>query len=272
MSERTARLPIAKVVALTFADASKHFQNFALLSIVCAALSAPILLSPNYLLFYGAQFLGGSVLSQTLGLGLALLPYFVVLVVGFIAAVRWHRLVLLGEPINLGFLPRWRALRTYGLLAFLVYGGFALYVWGVFRLPHVFALISPNNQKPVGFFEMVAVLVIGLGIGCVILGRFALAFAAAAVEDKSTTLRAAWVATRGSTWRMLVAWMLCIAPIYLIGEISRLSGLLQVVPLPITLFVNLSMQFAAALLTAGFVSVAYRHFSGVKREERVASL
>jgi hypothetical protein len=253
------KLPVLTVVRQTYELVLRNPATFLALCAGAAAIStAAQALAPRLLIFLAS--LPAALVSPLMYVTIAL-PFVVISAVGIVVAVRWHRLALLNEPVTKGVLPRWRALRTYGLRAVVVYGAFAAYLWIMAKLisrPMRFMQVEDQPSSVVGLH---ALMLTGIALGWLVLGRVAIAFPADAVGDSRFNFIVAWLRTEGSSWRMLGAWLLCMLPIEGSRQLYALSGLPGISDPVGTGFVGMSVTFAGVLVTTGLMSFAYRHFA-----------
>lgn len=190
-----------------------------------------------------------------------------------VAAVRWHRFVLMGEGGSILFRTEdlryiWTFIKVtllYILMAVLLFG----LVFGIAAI----AGVAGRGGNPPGAGFLGAVLAIGMFVGyLLIIGvfmRMMLALPDAAI-GLSGKVRAVLAATRGNTWRMtgyavLIGLLYGIVALVLILVLSILGGVLGAGPvvLAVSGVVGIAAYFYFLMLSITMLSVAYREIIGL---------
>lgn len=261
-----AKLPLRATIRLAYATFFDGFSE--VLSISWAWLVACALLSAlsNWLKMTSAvDILRSRAMSDTplesLLIDFAFLIAF--LLAGVSIAVAWHRLLILHEApgpsgSNIGSGSVWRYIGT-GLLITVV-----VFVPAVVLMVPLF-LMSWGGFILLGLVIYFAALILG--------GRLAVMLPAQAVDDRTMTLSTAWDITRGSTWRLFWGFIACTLPPMVLAQI--VTALLVGTPdqqsfadgsfviKTTVLGVVLTLYYLLTVpLAVGFLSHAYRHFSG----------
>jgi hypothetical protein len=176
-------------------------------------------------------------------------------------AVAWHRHVLLQERVQgLVYLRLDRVVWWYAmiLLACIVV------TVGPFLLG-MLAVLPDNAGNPGSVLAIVAVfagIAAGLGIGMFVLPRLSLVLPAGALGER-LTLGEAWRATRGNTWRLAWASMLCGLPPLI--PAAALLWLIEGSTLAVSIIGRTVYSLAYVLIVTiavTLLSLAYRHFFG----------
>lgn len=190
--------------------------------------------------------------------------------IGASAAVVWHRYVLQGEPILVGraFRLDSAVLHYMGLvLALLLVSIFAgsILTGAAVYLAHTFPAVLLLNvepsmlESPLATPLVTVVLCLMLAPIALVAVRLMLRLPAIAVRDGAVTLRDAWQATRGNSWRLYLGSLATIAPTQLpmlMGNFvpeDRLTASLCSAVLEV-------IWLVFGLIFVTFMSLAYRHF------------
>jgi hypothetical protein len=182
-------------------------------------------------------------------------------------AVAWHRLVLRQERVQGAVYLRLDRLVWWYAMILLI---FIVVTVGPFLCGMV-AVLPENPSNPstlLSVAQIFAGIAVGLAIGALVLPRLSLVLPAGALGER-LTLGEAWHATRGNTWRLAWASLLCSLPPlipaavllwYVEGSTPAVSMIGRTVySLAYVLFVAIAVTL---------LSVAYRHF--VERRQSAA--
>jgi hypothetical protein len=240
-------IPISTLIRETYRQVAGNFGPFALVSGGAAALIALVnALAPYLFVFAAYQRPASAIAVQALMWLAIMLPAIAMAAVWIVAAVRWHRFILIGEPATASPRSLWRPAGTYFLRILLVYAPA-----GVVLLVAVKALVAVRSPYALWALSLVAALA---------LSRVAIAFPAAAVGDRQVGLLTAIRLTQGNTMRLLVVWLAAVLPL----EIVRHLAVRIMSPIPIA-FVHqatgLVFTSASILMSVTAVSLCYRHFA-----------
>lgn len=239
-------LPVVTVVRETYTHTITHAGPLALLVGVILAVVVPAFTVWPYLFVAAASH--GPVLAAPVLIWLsALSPIVLTLGAWIVGAVRWHRVILVDERATAPLKSLWRPARTYLLRTLAVYVPVGLLMWCTVQL-------VVATQLPYAHWMIVLLLAVALG-------RVAIAFPAAAVNDRRVDLRSAIQLTRGNTSRLFLAWLMIAVPI----EVSRYLIGTTLVLIPFSTWlnqpINLALSSATVLLTVTLVSMCYRYFA-----------
>ncbi|MBR1219196.1 hypothetical protein JQ557_14425 [Bradyrhizobium sp. U87765 SZCCT0131] len=179
-------------------------------------------------------------------------------------AVAWHRLLILHETpgasgTNIASGNLWR------------YCGNALLIVLLLGIPSLFVIVPFFLISPALLFVVtVAVYLLALLVGM----RLSLVLPARAVDDTGLTLKAAWNATQGNSWRLFWGGLACTVPAAALAQLALLLFIRKaslsiawgdgVDPVWFALVNGVSAVYGLLILpiAVGFLSHAYRHFSG----------
>ncbi|MGO4717433.1 hypothetical protein [Bradyrhizobium sp. 2TAF24] len=263
---RPAKLPLGATIRLAYATFFDHFADVLRISwvwlVACALLSA----MANWLkMNQTVDTLRYRMVPKTPIESWVVDSIFLIafLLAGVSIAVAWHRLLILHEApppsgSNIATGRVWR------------YIGTTLLIMLVVLIPALVA-IAPVFLL---FWNWLALVVIGVYLAALLVGgRLSVMLPAQAVDDRTMTLSAAWDTTRGNSWRLFWGFIACTVPpavlaqiaimlfIGISGQQSLLDGSFAVkatvLSVVFTLYYLLSVPIAV-----GFLSHAYRHFSG----------
>ncbi len=185
-------------------------------------------------------------------------------------AVAWHRASLIGDAARRGEAARFglRELRYLGmLLGLLAALLLVLILGGILYLlangaPAEIAAASPALRWLMG-----GLLIVGLFFGV----RFILVFPAIAVGDSEVTLSRSWQLTRGSGWRLFLAFLASCLPLMLLKyaiviaggyALARGSPGQRLPELAVLMPLFLVLDFLNTAAAVGFMSRAYEAFTG----------
>src|SRR5262249_4518564 len=124
-------------------------------------------------------------------------------------AVAWHKLVLRQERVSGAvYLRLDRTVFRYTVVLFI------LFVLTDGPIAIVNSLLAGDSADPITIGTSLRIILLALGIAIFVLPRLSLILPAIALGE-SLSLTAAWHLTRGSTWRLAMATLLCSLPLAL---------------------------------------------------------
>jgi hypothetical protein len=170
-------------------------------------------------------------------------------------AVAWHRLVLRHERVQDGLYLRLD--RT--VLRYTVYL-FILFVLTDGPITIVTSLLAGDSADPITIGIAFGIILLALAIAIFVLPRLSLVLPAIALGE-NLALAAAWQLTRGNTWRLAMATLLCSLPLALafavlfwfLTDETNISSVLQAAP-------NALVYVLIVTVGVTLLSLAYRHF------------
>ena len=176
-------------------------------------------------------------------------------------AVAWHRQVLRQERVQGAvYLRLDRVVWWYAMILLM----FIVVTVGPFLCGMV-AVLPDNASNPGTLLSLVPIFAgigVGLGIGAFVLPRLSLVLPAGALGER-LTLGEAWRATRGNTWRLAGASLLCgLPPLIPAGALLWYT---EVSTLAVSIIGRTVYSLAYVLIVTiavTLLSLAYRHFVG----------
>ncbi len=168
--------------------------------------------------------------------------------------VAWHRVVLLGPAGAPSVVPSWRKRHW----RFLVYAlAISIIVGALMALGSV-VLVDTFGRRS---FSLVMIVISYFGFYMTL--RFCFVLPAVSV-DESYRLADSWRQTKGQGWRMLLAWLIAVLPIWIVSYVAA-----NLLPLKTSgssnslgLFFALVVAYLSIALTVTLVSISFRICSG----------
>lgn len=256
-----SKLPFWQTVGACYVTVIRNFGQLLRISWLWLLIMLPLYAVVHWLTW--APTTAGAPEMNGMALIIAGLPSVIELPALASIAVAWHRLVLREEATSGAFYLRLDGMVCRYALILLVL--FVLVGAPVaFALPGV--LSAPHNPEMAAGVIFVLGAVATLAIAGFVLPRLSLVLPAVALGE-GLSAAAAWGVSRGNTWRLLWATLLCSLPLYALFLT------------PLELFVRDETQASAAVVgtigslinvlvvTVGvtLLSLSYRHF--VRRED-----
>ena len=264
-----AKLPFWSTIGEAYGFAFANLGQVARITGLWSAIALAV-----YAVLYG--MLGGDELKaiqEGTSIGpasLNLISLLIGLVIGSSVAVAWHRFVLVGEKVTGAAYLRldnrvWAYLGAAGvILAIGVPFLISLYVFMTRVLE-----ITPKDGVPRADLDslligLLPVIFITLAIACYFSTRLSLVLPARALGDDGYSWGDSWRTSRGHFWRLFAGSIVCYLPVLVA---AWLGGVLTPDKPSITALVLSSSVMAVlgiilAVVPLGFLSVAYRHFTG----------
>lgn len=263
MSWRGRRIPFWATLRRAHASVLTHWRQAAALLVPALAVFCVVIILLSSWRFDAT---GGQI--TPLGSAISLATEIVGLILGSLVAVKWHRLILLGE------MPSWRRwpphILPYLAAAFVVWACIAL---PIFATGHVMETVSPTDPQDdsnpfsggvPGVLTLVLLVLVLTPMAAVLSYlplRFSLALPALAIGVLPSPLARSWELSRGNFWRLFWASLLCYAvPIglFFAGLVTGAHEPKSRVPFVLLDVVTYGTSFAFALIWIGFLSHAYR--------------
>jgi len=261
---RPSKLPLRRTIQLAYTTFFDHFADVLRISwvwlVACALLSA---MSSWLKISLAVDILRSGIVQYTPVVSWVIDSVFLIafLLAGVSIAVAWHRVLILHEPpppsgSNIASGRVWR------------YLGMALLITLLASIPGlaVIALVFLTSWGGlvIGVF---VILVLAMLIG----GRLSVLLPSQAVDDRPLTLTEAWQLTRGNSWRLFWGYVACALPPLVLAQLVLLF-VARLLPGASDLALVIAMAAIGVLYTLyymlvlpiaiGFLSHAYRHFSG----------
>ncbi|HEU4381580.1 MAG TPA: hypothetical protein VFR73_23665 [Hyphomicrobiaceae bacterium] len=249
---RPPKLPFWRTVGACYAIVFGNFGSLLRISWLWLLIMLPVYAAAEWL---DSRSQG----NETGSLLLSMLPS--VLEVPALAsiAVAWHRLVLRQESVQGAvYLRLDRVVWWYAMILL------ACMVATIGPILFGIAAVLPHNVSSQGALSLIVTMLagfgVGLGVGVFVLPRLSLVLPAGALGER-LTLGEAWRATRGNTWRLACASLLCSLPplipaaalVFLVEGTSLDESVIGITVY--SLAYVLIVTIAVTLL-----SLAYRHF------------
>jgi hypothetical protein len=196
------RLPVWRTVGACYAIVARNLSQLVRISWLWLLIMLPAYAAVHWLIWSEAGQPESGIIAQAL----TMLPNVIELPALASIAVAWHRLVLREEGVNDAFYLRLdRAVWWYALVLFV----FLALAVGPFVSGAAPVLALPEN--PDGLWVVLMYVAAGLAIALLVLPRVWLVLPAIALGEP-LSLAGAWRATRGNTWRLAWAGLLCSLP------------------------------------------------------------
>ena len=174
-------------------------------------------------------------------------------------AVAWHRLLLRNEHPNAGRYLRADSVVTGCALLLLLMGAIVF----IPNLITTFVRTSTvRAMSEAGAIALIFGSILTL-VGVFVMARLSLALPSKALEGADVSLRHAWQATKGNSWRLVFAYFLCTLPFSAI--VGGLGFLIYRPEMPRVLIVLFLVAANVAwllfgMVSIGFLSFGYRYF------------
>lgn len=254
------KLPVWAIVGACYVTVVRNFGQLVRISWLWLLIMLPIYAAVDWLVW---PWTSGAQQSEEgiIGLATSMLPSFIEIPALASIAVAWHRLVLRKEAVSSAFYLRLdHVVWWYALMLFV----FLVLAVGPFMLAGAWATTPPDHtDEAAGWLPLAALLVtivVAVAIGFALLPRLSLVLPAIALGER-LSLAGAWRATRGNTWRLAWASLLCSLPplvpstflLWYVDSSARTASVIAgaVSSLAYVLFVTIAVTL---------LSLAYRHF------------
>jgi hypothetical protein len=255
-----SKLPFWRTLGACYVTVARNFWQLVRISWLWLLIMLPVYAAMHWLVWpwtSGAQQQAEGII----GLATSMLPSFIEIPALASIAVAWHRLVLREEAVSSAFYLRldhvvwWYALMLFAFLVLAV---------GPFLQAGAWATTPPDHtDEAAGWLPLAALLVtivVAVAISFAVLPRLSLVLPAIALGER-LSLAGAWRATRGNTWRLAWASLLCSLPplvpstflLWYVDSSVRTASVIAgaVASLAYVLVVTIAVTL---------LSLAYRHF------------